>query len=75
MANFETPALGEYQIIPHLREGTMAHSKPFVAKPEHQASVGFPGELVPDWEKNAVIRSWASWCRSRARCRYSWIRA
>jgi Fe-S oxidoreductase len=56
MAEFETPALGEYPVIPLLREGAMAHSKPFVAKPEHQTGLGFPGELVPEWEKVAVTR-------------------
>src|SRR3989344_996430 len=66
MANFETPALGEYQTIPHLKEGTMAHSKPFVAKPEHQASVGFPGELVPDWENVAVMKLGELVSKSRA---------
>ena len=56
MAEFETPALREYPVIPLLREGAMAHSKPFVAKPEHQTGLGFPGELVPDWEQVAVTR-------------------
>ena len=46
MASFETPAIGEYPVIPLLREDAMAHSKPFVAKPEHQKPLGFPGELV-----------------------------
>src|SRR3990172_8294275 len=55
MAAFETPALGEYQIVPAVHPGTMAHSKPFFAKPEHQASRGFPGALVPDW-KNVAVR-------------------
>jgi Fe-S oxidoreductase len=55
-AAFETPKLGEYPVIPLVREGAMAHSKPFVAKPEHQAPLGFPGELVPGWEKVAVRR-------------------
>ena len=55
-AAFETPKLGEYPVIPLVREGAMAHSKPFVAKPEHQKPLGFPGELVPDWEKVAVTR-------------------
>ena len=35
MATFETPPLGKYPVIPLVREGAMAHSKPFVAKPEH----------------------------------------
>jgi len=54
MANFETPALREYPIIPLVHEGTMSHSSPFVAKPDHQAALGFPGELVENWEQKAV---------------------
>ena len=53
---FETPPLGEYPVIPLLREGAMAHSKPYVAKAEHQQGIGFPGELVPEWEKVAVAK-------------------
>jgi len=56
MADFETPALGEYPVIPLLREGVMAHSKPYVAKPDLQKPLGFPGELLPDWEKVAVAK-------------------
>ncbi len=56
MANFETPALREYPVIPIVQPDTMAHSRPFVAKPEHQASVGFPGELVENWEQVAVAK-------------------
>ncbi len=56
MAAFETPPLGEYPVIPLVREGAMAHSKPFVAKPDIQTGIGFPGELVPDWEKVAVTK-------------------
>jgi len=56
MAAFETPAIREYPIIPLLVEGTMAHSKPFVAKEAHNTPLGFPGELVPDWEKVAVFK-------------------
>ena len=54
MANFETPAIGPYPIIPLIKMGSMAHSKPFVAKPAHNVPLGFPGELVPDWENVAV---------------------
>ncbi|MDH5648096.1 MAG: (Fe-S)-binding protein [Gammaproteobacteria bacterium] len=56
MADFEIPALKEYPVIPPVKVGTMAHSKPFVAKPEHQAGVGYPGELVDNWEEKAVTR-------------------
>src|SRR3990172_8161712 len=66
MAAFETPALGEYQIVPAVHPGTMAHSKPFFAKPEHQAALGFPGELVPDWENVAVRKLGELVSQSRA---------
>ena len=32
----------------------MAHSKPYVAKAELQENIGFPGELVDNWEERAV---------------------
>lgn len=56
MADFETPELRKYPVIPLLHEGAMAHTKPFVAKPAHQESVGYPGELVDNWEEKAVAR-------------------
>jgi len=54
VADFETPELKEYPVIPLLHEGTMAHSKPYVAKPEFQQQLGFPGELVENWEQVAL---------------------
>ncbi|MDX5152062.1 MAG: (Fe-S)-binding protein [Acidiferrobacterales bacterium] len=56
MADFETPELQEYPVIPHLHKGVMEHSKPFVAKPAHQEGIGYPGELVDNWEEKAVLR-------------------
>ena len=53
-AEFETPAIGEYPIIPHLQKGVMAHSKPFVAKAQFQEKLGFPGELVDNWQQVAI---------------------
>ncbi len=32
----------------------MAHSAPFGAAPEHQVALGFPGELVDDWQAKAI---------------------
>ena len=55
MANFETPALRPYPIIPKLKEGVMAHSKPFVAKEQFQKPLGFPGGLVDNWQDVAVV--------------------
>ena len=54
MADFETPALREYPVIPVIVEGAMAHSSPYVAKPEHQEGVGFPGELIENWQEVAI---------------------
>ncbi|MHB8534073.1 MAG: sulfate reduction electron transfer complex DsrMKJOP subunit DsrK [Sulfuricaulis sp.] len=66
MAKFDTPVLGEYQVMPHVHPDTMAGSKPFIAKPEIQAGVGFPGELVPDWENVAVKKIGELVSQSRA---------
>ncbi len=54
MADFETPEIREYPLIPHIHEGAMAGTKPFVAKPEHQKALGFPGELVENWKEVAI---------------------
>ncbi len=56
MAKFETPALKEYPEIPVVQPGSMVHSRPFVAAPEHQAPLGFPGELVDNWQSVAVAK-------------------
>jgi Fe-S oxidoreductase len=53
VADFDTPELKEYPVIPHIQEGTMAHSKPFVAKEQFQEPLGFPGELVDNWQQVA----------------------
>jgi Fe-S oxidoreductase len=54
VADFETPELKEYPVIPHIQEGAMAHSKPFVSKEQFQEPLGFPGELVDNWEQVAI---------------------
>jgi Fe-S oxidoreductase len=54
VADFDTPELKEYPVIPHIQEGVMAHSKPFVAKEQFQEPLGFPGELVDNWEQVAI---------------------
>jgi len=66
MADFETPALREYPVIPLVAADAMAHSKPYVAKPEIQAPLGFPGELVEGWEQNAVTKLGELVSKSRA---------
>jgi Fe-S oxidoreductase len=54
MAKFDTPDLKALAEIPVVVAGTMAHSHPYVAAPEHQASLGFPGELIDDWQRVAI---------------------
>ena len=53
MADFDIPELKEFPVVPHIQEGTMAHSKPFVAKEQFQEPLGFPGELVDNWQQVA----------------------
>jgi Fe-S oxidoreductase len=54
VAEFETPALRPYPEIPPIEIGVMAHSKPFYAKEDHQQKIGFPGELIDNWQQAAV---------------------
>jgi Fe-S oxidoreductase len=53
VADFDIPELKEYPVVPNIQEGTMAHSKPFVSKQEYQEPLGFPGELVDNWQEVA----------------------
>lgn len=57
MAKFTIPALSEpAQSVPQIQVDAMAHSRPFAAKPEHNMPLGFPSELVDDWQKTALDR-------------------
>ena len=65
-AAFDTPVLKEFPLIPHLRVGAMAHSKPYVAKTELQEPLGYPGELVDNWQDVAVKKIGELVSKSRA---------
>ena len=54
MAEFTTPKLGAFQKIPVVVNGTMSHSRPFRANESHQRPLGFPGELVDNWQQVAI---------------------
>ncbi len=56
MTDYKTPELTEYLEIPCLKVDAMAHLKPFVAAPEHQEALGFPGELPDDWHDKAIAK-------------------
>ncbi len=42
--------------IPTLCPGAMAASQPWGASPDHQKALGFPGELVDDWQNVAIAK-------------------
>jgi len=52
--DFELPKLGPNLEIPVLQPDAMLGAGPFVAKPDHQEKLGFPGELVDDWKQVAI---------------------
>ncbi|MEK7361176.1 MAG: sulfate reduction electron transfer complex DsrMKJOP subunit DsrK, partial [Pseudomonadota bacterium] len=56
IAEFETPRLKEYPVIPILQAGAMAHSQPFIAAAPIQKALGFPGELVENWREMAIAK-------------------
>jgi len=66
MVDFETPVLKQYPIIPLIQPGVMAHIKPYVAKPEIQEKIGFPGELVENWQEVAIKKMGELVSKSRA---------
>jgi len=53
-AKFETPAFRPYPVIPIIKQGVMKDSRSFVAKPDMQESLGYPGELVDNWQEVAI---------------------
>ncbi|MCC2113554.1 MAG: (Fe-S)-binding protein, partial [Hyphomicrobiales bacterium] len=40
--------------MPPLCPGIMAESKPFPASGAHNEALGFPGELVENWQERAI---------------------
>lgn len=55
-AEFAIPTLEENPTVPAVTPGTMAHLKPFISRLEFQAPLGYPGELVPDWQDKAIAK-------------------
>jgi Fe-S oxidoreductase len=52
--------------LPPICPGSMAESRPFAASADHQAALGFPGELVDDWQQRAIEKLGELTKRSRA---------
>lgn len=51
---FEKPILKEYSPIPKLVEQATSHLAPFKSKEDFQKSLGYPGELVDNWQDVAL---------------------
>ena len=66
MADFEVPELKEYPVVPMPKDDVMSHLSPFVAKPEFQEALNYPGKkievegenpkyvLVDGWKEKAI---------------------
>jgi len=54
VADFDVPEIKEYTIVPEPKVGVMAHSAPFVAAAKFQEPLGYPGELVDNWQEKAI---------------------
>ncbi|MBF0333164.1 MAG: (Fe-S)-binding protein [Alphaproteobacteria bacterium] len=54
MADFEIPVLNEIPVVPAPVPGATAHLKSFPAAKQHQEPLGYPGELVDNWQTKAI---------------------
>jgi len=54
VADFETPELKDIPVIPSIKPGAMAHSAPFKSRAPFQEPMGFPDELVDNWQEVAI---------------------
>ena len=51
---FPVPVVTEHLQVPRVQLDAMAETKPFVAKAQFQEALGFPGELVDNWQSVAL---------------------
>jgi len=66
MAEYDIIPINTLFEIPKLNPGVMKDSSPFVAAPEHNEALGFPGELVDDWQAKAIEKFGELLKKSRA---------
>ncbi|OIP83420.1 MAG: reductase [Rhodobacterales bacterium CG2_30_65_12] len=52
----QVPKLAYPTATPCIKPGAMEGLQPFLASPEHNKALGFPGELVPDWKERALAK-------------------
>ena len=53
-SKFQTPEVRKFPVIPKLKDDATAHLSPFKSKEEFQSSLGYPGELVDNWQEKAI---------------------
>ncbi len=53
---YEIPVLEDHLPTPKIRAGALVHVQSYPAKPELQEALGYPTELVDDWETKAVAK-------------------
>lgn len=53
-AKFDMPKMRDYPSIPALQPDATAHVRSFLAAPDHNTFIGFPGELVDNWQEKAI---------------------
>ncbi len=53
-ADIKVPEMHEYPVLPILQADAMKGSGPYIAKAGFQDPLGYPGELVDNWEDKAV---------------------
>ena len=53
-SNFKTPEVRTFPVIPKLEDNATVHLSPFKSKEEFQKSLGYPGELVDNWQEKAI---------------------
>jgi Fe-S oxidoreductase len=59
VADFDVPVLGDYPIcpVPAIKPDAMKGLKPFIVNnPMHNTYLGFPGELVENWQEVAIAK-------------------
>ncbi len=66
MADHDTLTINTLFEIPVLNPGVMKDSAPFKAAPAFQEALGFPGELVDDWQARAIEKFGELLKKSRA---------
>ena len=54
--NYEIPVLEDHLPTPIIRPDALVHVQSHPAKPALQEALGFPTELVDDWEAKAVAK-------------------